>query len=50
MGDLVTALYVVRESLRLLDDSLSGFLNSMLDLSPLWRLARRPALPVASED
>ena len=50
IGDLVTALYVVRESLRLLDDTLSGFLNSMLDLSSLWRLAKRPALPVASED
>ncbi len=50
MGDLVTAVYVVRESLRLLDDTLSGFLGSMLDLSPLWRLAKRPALPVASED
>jgi O-antigen/teichoic acid export membrane protein len=50
VGDLLTALYVIRESLRLLDDNLSGFLGSMLDLSLFWRLVRRPVLPMATEE
>ena len=38
IGDLITALYVLRESLRLLDDNLSAFMSSMLDLSVLRHL------------
>ena len=44
-GDLFTAFYVLRESLRLLGDSLGGFTRSMLDLSLLQALWRRPKLP-----
>ena len=47
-GDVFTAVYVVRESLGLLGDTLGGFARSMLDLSPLLRLWRRPQLPLAS--
>jgi O-antigen/teichoic acid export membrane protein len=50
LGDLLTAFYVVRESLRLLDDTLSGFLGSVLDLAPLWRLAKRASFLAASGD
>jgi len=42
-GDIFTAFYVLRESLRLLDDNLGDFARSMLDLSLLQRLWRRPA-------
>jgi hypothetical protein len=40
----------VRESLGLLGDTLSDFARSMLDLSPLQRLWRRPKLPLTSEE
>ncbi len=50
VGDLFTALYVLRESLRLLDDNLSGFMSSMFDLSVLRHFARRPALPMPNEE
>lgn len=39
-GDLLTALYVLRESLRLLDDSFSAFTASLLDFAPLRRMAK----------
>jgi O-antigen/teichoic acid export membrane protein len=42
-GDFFTAFYVLRESLRLLNDNLTDFARSMLDLSLLRRLWRRPA-------
>jgi O-antigen/teichoic acid export membrane protein len=48
-GDLLCALYVLRESLRLLDDNLQGFLGSILDLAPLFRLGRRLAIAVGNE-
>ncbi len=40
-GDLFTAVYVVRESLQLLDDSLGGFARSLFDWSLLPKLWRR---------
>lgn len=40
VGDLLTALYVLRESLRLLDDNLGDFTASLLDFTPLARMAR----------
>jgi len=49
-GDVFTAFYVVRESLGLLGDTLSDFARSMLDLSPLQRLWRRPKLPLTNEE
>jgi Na+-driven multidrug efflux pump len=49
-GDVFTAFYVVRESLGLLGDTLGGFAQSMLDLSSLRRLWRRPKLPLANEE
>jgi len=45
-----TAFYVLRESLRLLDDNLGDFARSMVDLSLLLRLWRRPKLPLANEE
>jgi O-antigen/teichoic acid export membrane protein len=42
LGDIVTAFYVLRESLHLLADSPGGFAGSMLDLSLLQTLWRRP--------
>jgi O-antigen/teichoic acid export membrane protein len=48
-GDLFTAFYVLRESLRLLDENLGDFARSMLDLSLLQGLWRRPKVPVANE-
>lgn len=50
LGDLLTALYVLRESLRLLDDNLAGFGGSMLDLSILRRLVNKPELAAANEE
>ncbi len=50
VGDLITALYVLRESLRLLEDNLSSFMTSMLDFSVLRHLTRRPAVPMANEE
>jgi O-antigen/teichoic acid export membrane protein len=50
IGDAVTAFYVLRESLGLLGDTLGGFARSMLDLSPLQRLWRRPKLPLTNEE
>ena len=49
-GDLFTAVYVLRESLRLLDDNLGDFTRSMLDLSLLQRFWRRPKLPLGNEE
>jgi O-antigen/teichoic acid export membrane protein len=49
-GDLFTAVYVLRESLRLLDDNLGEFARSMLDLSLLQRFWRRPKLPLGNEE
>jgi O-antigen/teichoic acid export membrane protein len=49
-GDVFTAFYVLRESLGLLGDNLGGFARSMLDLSPLQRLWRRPKLPLTNEE
>jgi O-antigen/teichoic acid export membrane protein len=49
-GDVFTAFYVLRESLGLLGDTLGGFAHSMLDLSPLQRLWRRPKLPLTNEE
>ena len=49
-GDLVTAVYVLRESLRLLHDNLGDFARSMLDLSLLQRLWRRPKLALGNEE
>jgi O-antigen/teichoic acid export membrane protein len=49
-GDVFTAFYVLRESLRLLDDNLGDFARSMVDLSLLPRLWRRPKLPLANEE
>jgi O-antigen/teichoic acid export membrane protein len=48
-GDLFTAFYVLRESLQLLDENLGDFARSMLDLSLLQGLLRRPKVPVANE-
>ena len=49
-GDLFTAFYVLRESLRLLGDDLGDFTRSLLDLSLLQRLWRRPKVPLANEE
>jgi hypothetical protein len=40
----------LRESLRLLGDNLGDFTRSLLDLSLLQRLWRRPKLPLANEE
>jgi Na+-driven multidrug efflux pump len=47
VGDLFTALYVLRESLRLLGDTFGAFAGSMLDPSLLRHLTRRPAVRTA---
>ena len=49
-GDLFTAFYVLRESLRLLGDDPGDFARSLLDLSLLQRLWKRPKLPLANEE
>jgi Na+-driven multidrug efflux pump len=49
-GDLFTAVYVLRESLRLLGDNLAEFMRSMLDLSLVPRLWRRSKVPLGNED
>ena len=49
-GDVFTAVYVLRESLGLLGDTLGGFARSMLDVSPLQRLWKRPRLPLTNEE
>jgi O-antigen/teichoic acid export membrane protein len=49
-GDLFTAVYVVRESLQLLGDNLADFTRSLLDLSALSQLWKRPKLPLANEE
>src|SRR6204780_1163248 len=49
-GDVFTAFYVGRESLGLLGDTLNDFARSMLDLSALQRLWRRPKLALTSEE
>src|ERR1700733_14263933 len=49
-GDLFTAVYVLRESLRLLGDNLDDFARSLLDLSLLQRFLRRPKVPLANEE
>jgi O-antigen/teichoic acid export membrane protein len=47
LGDLVTALYVLRESLRLLGDTFGAFAVSMLDPYLLRHLTGRPAVRTA---
>jgi hypothetical protein len=47
---LFTAVYVLRESLRLLDDNLGDFTRSMLDLSLLQRFWRRDKVPLGNEE
>ncbi len=47
-GDLVTASYVLRESLRLLDDNMVDFMGSMLDLSVVPQLWRKSKLPLSN--
>jgi O-antigen/teichoic acid export membrane protein len=42
VGDVFTAVYVLRESLRLLGDSLGDFVRSMTDLSLVQRVWKRP--------
>jgi O-antigen/teichoic acid export membrane protein len=49
-GDIFTAVYVLRESLSLLGDDFGDFARSMLDLSLLNRLWRRPKLPLGNEE
>jgi O-antigen/teichoic acid export membrane protein len=49
-GDLFTAVYVLRESLSLLGDDFGDFARSMLDLSLLQLLWRRPKLPLGNEE
>jgi Na+-driven multidrug efflux pump len=49
-GDLFTAVYVLRESLRLLGDNLANFMRSMLDLSLVPRLWRRSKVPLGNEE
>jgi Na+-driven multidrug efflux pump len=49
-GDLFTAVYVLRESLRLLGDNMRDFTRSMLDLSGLQRLWKRSKLPLGNEE
>jgi Na+-driven multidrug efflux pump len=49
-GDAFTAFYVLRESLQLLGDDPGDFARSMLDLSLLQTLWRRPKLPLANEE
>jgi len=49
-GDLFTASYVLRESLRLLNDTPGDFMRSMLDLSLLPRVWRRSKVPVGNEE
>jgi O-antigen/teichoic acid export membrane protein len=50
VGDLLTVPFVLRESLRLVNDNLSGFAGSMLDLSLLRHLSRAVPVPVAKEE
>jgi O-antigen/teichoic acid export membrane protein len=50
VGDLFTAYYVLHESLRLLGDNPGDFARSMLDLSLLPRLWKRPKLPLTNEE
>jgi O-antigen/teichoic acid export membrane protein len=47
-GDLVTASYVLRESLHLLDDNMVAFTRSMLDLSVVPQLWRKSKLPLGN--
>jgi len=49
-GDAFTAFYVLRESLQLLGDNLRSFARSMLDLSVLQTVWRRPKLPLPNEE
>ena len=49
-GDLFTAFYVIRESLRLLGDTLDEFARSLLDLTLLQRFLRRSKVPLANEE
>jgi O-antigen/teichoic acid export membrane protein len=49
-GDLFTAYYVLHESLRLLGDNLGDFTRSLLNLSLLPRLWKRPKLPLGNEE
>jgi Na+-driven multidrug efflux pump len=49
-GDIFTAFYVLHESLRLLGDNLGDFTRSLMDLSLLQRLWRRPKVPLANQE
>jgi O-antigen/teichoic acid export membrane protein len=49
-GDLFTAYYVLHESLRLLGDNLGDFTRSLLNLSLLPRLWKRPKLALGNEE
>jgi len=49
-GDLFYGGLRITESLRLLNDNLGDFARSMLNLSLLQRLWRRPKLPLGNEE
>ncbi len=49
-GDLFTAYYVLHESLQLLGDNLGDFTRSLLNLSLLPRLWKRPKVPLGNEE
>jgi O-antigen/teichoic acid export membrane protein len=49
VGDLITAFYVLHESLRLLNDNLKDFVASLLDLSDLRGLGKRFVLSAVGE-
>jgi O-antigen/teichoic acid export membrane protein len=50
LEDLFAATYILRDSLRLLGDNLGDFARSMVDVSLLQRLWRRPKVPLGSEE
>jgi O-antigen/teichoic acid export membrane protein len=50
LEDLFAATYILRDSLRLLGDNLGDFARSMVDVSLLQRLWRRPKVPLGNEE
>jgi O-antigen/teichoic acid export membrane protein len=50
LEDLFAATYILRDSLRLLGDNLGDFARSMVDVSLLQRLWRKPKLPLGNEE
>jgi len=50
LEDLFAATYILRDSLRLLGDNLGDFARSMVDVSLLQQLWRRPKLPLGNEE